>query len=87
MSHSIRLKQAAALGGVLLAAVVLAACGGGGGDSSPATPDAVPPSAGTSTQSFFAFQQGLAQSDTAEPMQLADFLPPIDDTAEPFPLG
>jgi hypothetical protein len=87
MSHSIRLKQAAALGGVLLATTVLVACGGGGDGASPMAPDTVPPSAGTSTQSFVTFLQGLDKSDSAEPMELAGFLPPIDDTAEPFPLG
>lgn len=98
MSYSIRWTQAGAIGGcVLLAALSLSACGGGGGgggaDSGVTTPiaaapaDTVPPSAGASTQAFVTFEQGLGASDTADPLELAGFLPPIDDHAEPFPVG
>lgn len=70
-------------------ALVLGGCGGGADSSTAASADAdsVPPTAAASTQSFVEYQMGLQASDTIEPLKLQQLLPPIDDTAEPTPIG
>ena len=80
----------------LLACVALAACGG---SDSPAGPsgNAAPPGGATaadvpeaalgSAQAFIDYQRSLQSEDTVEPLRLQQQLPPLDDTAEPTPLG
>ena len=89
MTYPIRSKRVGAVGGsMLLTALALAACGGGSGGDAPvaaaAASDSVPASAGESVQAFVDFQTSLAASDSAEALKLQGFLPPNDDTAEPF---
>ena len=72
--------------------VGVAACGSSSDDGSPAPGPApapaseIPPSAGVSVVTFIAFLQGLAASDTSEPLALGNFTPPTDDAMEPQPL-
>lgn len=89
MTYSIRVKQVGMRGAVLLlAAAALAGCGGGDEPVAPAAEaDSVPQSAGASAQSFVDYQKGLAASDTAEPLKLQGFVPPADETSEPFSIG
>ena len=80
------------LGLMVCAVLALGACGGGSEVAEvqaapPATASEVPDSAMASALSFIQFQQGLAASDTIEPLTLQKLLPPLDDTAEPIPLG
>ena len=93
MSNTHRLKRRCVAGApVLLAALALAGCGGGSGSSSEtaapaaavADAESVPPGAAASVQSLVDFQQGLAASNTTEPLKVSGFLPPNSDTAEPF---
>ena len=81
------------------AALCLSGCGGGSDSDSDTAVDAAPPpaqassdqtvpaSAGASTSAFLSFEQGMKQTDTADPLQLSSFLPPLDDHAEPMPIG
>lgn len=81
------------LGLMVCAVLALGACGGGSDVAEvqappPATASGtVPDSAMASALSFIQFQQGLAISDTIEPLTLQKLLPPLDDTAEPIPIG
>jgi hypothetical protein len=43
----------------------------------------IPPGAGASVAAFIAFLLTLAASDTAEPLALGTFTPPVDDVTEP----
>ena len=73
----------------------VAACGSSNDDSGappvltpvpapppPASSD-IPPSAAASVAAFIAFLLTLAASDTAEPLSLGNFIPPVDDVTEP----
>lgn len=73
-------------------ALALVACGGGNDATEaqsavPAAAEPVPAAAMASSESFVVYQQSLAVDDTIEPKALQDLLPPLDDTAEPTPLG
>ncbi len=77
----------------LAVAFAIAACGGGSDaplaeGTTPATASGtVPDSAMASTMSFIEFQQGLAVSDTVQPLSLQLLLPPLSDTTEPVSVG
>lgn len=76
----------------------VAACGSSNDDSGPppllapvpAPPpppsSEIPPGAGASAAAFIAFLLSLAASDTAEPLALGNFTPPVDDVTEPLAL-
>jgi len=55
---------------------------GAPGPAPPPSSD-IPPSAAASVTAFIAFLLTLAASDTAEPLALGNFTPPVDDVAEP----
>ena len=88
MTHLTHLKRIGTIGGsVLLTALALAACGGGSSDepmTAAAASGSIPASAGASVQGFVEFQTSLAATDSAEALKLQSFLPPNDDSAEPF---
>lgn len=93
MSNLIRYTNASGMVvAVMFVAASLTACGGGNSAESDAAAAAaatgtVPLSAAESTRSFISFQEGLAPSNTDIPLGMEGFLPPTDDTAEPFPIG
>lgn len=71
---------------LVVVALSLSACGGGGGGSGSAVADNVPPaSAGTSIAGFVTYLQSLtsASSETADPVDVSDFVAPASETDEP----
>ncbi len=81
------LKQTKIIGAAtaLTLAIGLSACGSSNDDNPPPAPapgSQIPPSA-SSVAGFIAFLQGLASSDTSEPLTVGNFSPPADDTTEP----
>lgn len=79
-----------ALLAALAVATALAACGGGGHDD-PVTPPAaaggVPASATASPEAFARYVGSLAPSETAEPIDLTNLVPPVSESAEPLTKG
>ena len=78
----------------LLAASVclLGACGGGGTSSpQPATTalqsDEVPASVTQSVASLIQWASTLPATETGEPLLTDTFHPPVDDSAQPIPIG
>lgn len=74
----------------LAAAFALAGCGGGGSnsiDTATTTEAVLPPSAGADAPAFTNYTSTLQPNDEGEPVALGDFVPPLDDTAEPTPVG
>lgn len=74
-------------------AVALGACGSSDdGDEPPAPAPAPPPPASevpasaSTVAGFVAFLVSLASSETAEPVVLQTYQPPVDDTGEPVAL-
>jgi hypothetical protein len=78
-----------ALLAALAVATGLAACGGGHDDpvTPPATAGGVPASATASPEAFARYVGSLAPSETAEPIDLKNLVPPVSESAEPLTKG
>lgn len=87
MTRSIRMSGLAAM---LVGALVVAGCGGNdfnnGSDTSVTTE--VPASASASVAGFIEYLKQLvvASADMLEPVSVAGFTAPVDDTGDPAPL-
>ena len=71
-----------------MAMLVLAACGGGGGGPAPESPapapsNRVPSSAGASTNAYVQYTKSLSASESTEPLEVDQFMPPTSETEEP----
>ncbi len=93
MTRTLKLGARPLLGSTLLLTLSLAGCGGGGGDAdspsvaAPQEVESVPESAFASTEAMETYQRSLTLSDRSEPLELGDLTPPVDDRAEPVPIG
>jgi hypothetical protein len=72
---------------IAAAGALLVACGGGS-DAPPAAIDAVPDSASASPEGMVAYLGELAKAlpDEREPLDIAAWMPPASETAEPIEL-
>jgi hypothetical protein len=70
----------------MLACAALAACGGGSDPVPPVVDNTVPASALASPAAFTSYVASLPASETAEPVDVNQAVPPTSETDEPRPI-